>query len=138
MYGFLKDDEDLEVFFHLGTFVPHESEEEPVPPIPGEEVDVEMGHPPMGSDKAPRAARVYRLHAPQKLTGVVEKFDNSRGYGYVIIEREGQEVRYFLHKSEVYSDKIPLTDDEVEFYEGMREGKTRACNVKILRRKIEK
>jgi len=129
MYGFLRDTLGREVFFHLGAFLPGTAEEEPIPPIPGEEVEVEVDFSAGTAEKAPRAERVCRLFVPLAKTGMVEMFDSASGYGFVRCEGE----MFFLHKSEIRDGKTPLLQDTVKFYPGVREGKSRACHVTVLR-----
>ena len=129
MYGFLRDSQGREVFFHLGSFRPMPEETEPIPPIPGEEVDVDVDFESGESEKAPRASSVSRLGVPFMLHGVVDMFDATSGYGF--IQCEG--VLYFLHRSEVRDGKVPLSGNPVTFYAGSREGKSRACYVTTVR-----
>lgn len=129
MYGFLRDDQGREAFFHLGSFRPGDEEEEPIPPLPGEEVKVDVDFDSGDEDKAPRASKVQRLEKPVYLTGVVDKFDSMSGYGFIQVD--GSQEMYFLHKSEIRDGKVPLVGDRVEFYAGTRGGKPRACHVLV-------
>lgn len=130
MYGFLRDSSGREAFFHLGSFRPMDGESEPIPPLPGEMVEVTIDFDLGVDDKAPRAGKVQRIREPERLLGVVSKFDDRSGYGFLV--ENGTDSQYFIHKSEVREGKSPLVGDRVEFYAGEREGKTRACHVLVL------
>jgi len=147
MYGFCRDDDsDLEVFFHLGSFRPGEPvvaarcpgcsgpprcsiTEDAPPPILGEPVmvDSELREP---GGKAPRASRVERLRTPRMVVGVVESFDPQRRYGFVL---GSDQVSYHLHESEVVDGRLPMTGRHLVFFPGLREGRPRACHVKVCR-----
>lgn len=130
LYGFCQGDKGEEFFFHLSAFHPGDSLDDlPIPPILGEPVLVE-GDLSNGQGKAPRALSVTRLNPPRLLTGVVDSFDPSRHYGFICGE-DG--VDYHLHDSEVQEGRMPSKGASVEFYPGLREGRPRACHVKVLR-----
>jgi len=99
----------------------------PSPPILGEQVEVEVDLDQDG-DKAPRASKVRRLTTPKACYGKVETFDPFRGFGFV---RDDHGVSYHLHKSEVIDGRIPATGHQVVFYAGVRQGRPRACHVKV-------
>ncbi len=135
LYGFAEDSEG-QVFFHLGVFRPNDPSN-PIPPILGEPVLVEtdpdstpvQNNPFQGKHtKAPRAKRVDRVQTPNLITGVVESFDSQRGFGYVL---GSDGVLYHLHRSEVLDGALPLPDQEIEFYAGIRQDRPRACYVKV-------
>jgi cold shock CspA family protein len=143
LYGFLVGVEG-EVFFHLGAFDPGTTAtsptrcstcpsegcvwiQMPAPPILGERVEVEVDLA-SGQGKAPRALRVTRLVDPTPVHGIVDTFDHVRGYGFV---KDKRGISYHLHKSEVLDGKIPLTGQQVSFYAGVRQGKPRACHVRV-------
>lgn len=146
-YGFLRDDETgFEVFFHLATFKLGSEAEPPrcsacpgpprctvtpdaPPPILGELVDVTYPEdsPP---GKAPRATNVERLEPPTAIVGVVESFDTARRYGFAM---GSDGVSYHLHESEITDNRVPLPGGSVVFYPGQREGRPRACHVKVCR-----
>ena len=145
LYGFAADDGGQEVFFHLGSFNPGAPLEAPPrcntcpnegcawrrmppPPILGERVKVTVDVDTAADSKAPRADRVERLDTPKALSGTVETFDPLRGYGFVA---GSDGVSYHLHKSEVLEGRIPLANQIVLFYAGMRQGRPRACHVKV-------
>lgn len=128
------------MFFHLRVFRPSGqwsrpsvcencatvcqwSESEP-PPILGEAVQVELD---TKSDR-PRAAKVFRPEPPTPVSGEVETFDASRGYGFI---RGEDERSYHLHRCEVTDGRMPLVGQKVMFFAGVRQGKPRACHVKI-------
>ena len=100
----------------------------PSPPILGELVEVEVDFDQGKGEKAPRAVRVRRVHPPRALNGEVETFDPFRGFGFV---RDPSGISYHLHKSEILDGKIPLAGHRVTFYAGTRQGKPRACHVKV-------
>lgn len=129
MYGFLESEELPEVFFHLGVFHPLDCSADPVPPLPGEWVDVEVDLDKASENRAPRATKVQRLTPPARLAGVVENFNHKAGYGFV---RSGGES-FFLHKSEIRDGKTPVVGDSVNFFVGKKSGNSRACYVSILR-----
>lgn len=130
LYGFAIDSEDLQVFFHLGQFKPGEFETDPPPPpILGEPVLVTY-YVNENNDKAPKASSVVRTHKPKKIEGVVESYDTSRGYGFIMGE-DG--VSYHLHNSEILNNKYPLSGDKVLFFTGLRLGKPRACHIEVIR-----
>jgi len=55
-------------------------------------------------------------------------FDAQRGFGFVVGE-DG--VSYHLHTSEILDHKIPLKGQTVMFFPGVRQGRPRACHVKV-------
>ncbi len=146
LYGFaVEDSTGQEVFFHLGDFdpgsplstVPRCGACPPVgcswastapPPILGESVDVIVDLGSVQGDRAPRADRVTRLRTPIALSGEVETFDSFRGYGF-IVGTDG--ISYHLHKSEVLDGRLPLPKQTVVFFAGVRQGRPRACHVKV-------
>ena len=145
LYGFCEDsDSGRQVFFHLRMFelgptldldrclmCPRDGctwLQYPPPPILGEEVDVLVDWELAKPGQAPRAQRVHRLHTPQALSGKVEIFDPHRGFGFVMGE-DGES--YHLHKSEILDNRLPLPGQLVMFYAGIRQGRPRACHVKV-------
>ena len=152
LYGFAEDEQGRRVFFHMGCFQPGREISEvsaaecagcscqgapqPSPPILGEEVDVFL---PEGVDldveeeentkgSAPRAERVERVNTPRLVWGTVDTFSSTRGYGFIVGD---DQVSYYLHRSEVLERKMPLKGHRVLFYAGCRQGKPRACHVRI-------
>jgi len=130
LYGFAVDDEDQQVFFHLGSFKPGDFKiDPPPPPILGELVEVELEDDEPTPGKAPKAKSVSRTECPFLIGGIVETFDSHRGYGFILGD-DGKS--YHLHKSEVLGGRMPLIQHKVRFYAGMRQGKPRACHVELL------
>lgn len=132
LYGFAKNDSSGgEVFFHLETFWPGRVEEgrEPPPPVQGEEVSVEYDPQSGQENRPPRARRVERLHPPVLVEGVVERFEEKDGWGFI---RGDDGVSYHLHRSEVLDGRLPLASSRVSFYAGARKGRPRACYVTVL------
>jgi len=143
MYGFTIDGQGRQAFFHLGAFhadhlpvrhahclsCPHKScswVETPPPPIQGERVEVTVDFS-ANSDKSPRASRVVRLEEPLISTGVVDVFYGKRGFGFI----KGEKDSFFLHRSEMLAGRIPIQGQRVMFYVGTRDGKPRACYIKV-------
>lgn len=133
---------DAQVFFHLGIFQPGREHPPrcskcegcswavtPPPPVLGEEVDVTF-EPTPGTTRAPSATRVVRVTPPVVTEGRVEVFDAQRGYGF-IAGKDGQS--HYLHASEVLEGKTPVIGTTVRFFVGTRQGKPRACHVRICR-----
>lgn len=149
LYGFIRcssGDQEVDVFFHLAVFQPGDEVDvvrcssctglpqcrlgvEPPPPILGERLRVEYEPVPPGG-KAPRATRVERLDPPRMILGVVESFDHQRRYGFV---KGDDDVTYHLHESEIVDGRLPLVNGRVVFYAGWREGRPRACHVRVCR-----
>lgn len=147
LYGFTIGEDGQEVFFHLGSFDPGTPLERPLqchsckvgeciwtrmppPPVLGELVLVEVDLGAGDENKAPRASRVTRVDSPLVVQGEVDTFDALRGYGFV----NGTDgVVYHLHKSEVLEGSLPLVGQPVVFYAGLRQGRPRACHVKVCR-----
>lgn len=131
LYGFVIDNNDFQVFFHLGQFKPFQDENMMIPqppPILGEPVIV--GFYPTDNGKAPKAISVQRMQKPKVIMGIVESYDSSRGYGFIMGE-DG--ISYHLHNSEILNNKYPLQSDKVKFYAGLRMGKPRACHIEVVR-----
>lgn len=129
LYGFVLDSTGFQAFFHLesfsaGSYSPY------VPPIMGERVevvlrvtDISIRHP------APRASKITRLDSPIAMSGFVDNFREAQGYGYI---KGDDGSSYYLHRSEVLNGRLPLDGQRVSFYIGHRQGKPRACYIKIL------
>jgi len=140
MYGFLLSDSGQEIFFHLRVFHPLSERpyspkclsckssclwsETPPPPILGEQAMVDLDE----NSETPRACRVVRLVEPIPLVGTVDVFDAARGYGFI---HGVNGETYHLHRCEVVEGRMPLPGQPVLFYPGKRQGKPRACHVKI-------
>lgn len=146
LYGFVRDVNGDEFFFHLSAFKPGDKvddvrcvgcpgsprcrvDDPPPQPILGEAVDV-VGDPTPTGRGAPRAESVTRLLTPRRRTGVVESFIPERRYGFVRGD-DGQD--YHLHGSEVLDGQLPLPGNRVVFYPGIRNARPRACYVKVCR-----
>lgn len=127
MYGFAEG-EGHKVFFHVECFVfgRWSTLDQPPPPILGEEVVVE--HEGVGdTGKAPRASLVTRVNHPLLLRGEVDTFNAEKGWGFA---KGCDGDSYFLHRSEVVDNKIPLPGQPVTFYRGFKNGRPRACYVR--------
>jgi len=127
MYGFVESGRER-VFFHLEAFMVGSWTPAP-PPIVGEEVRVDYA-PNEGSEKAPRARLVARIHEPVFVTGVVETFNPDKGWGFAKGE-DGES--YYLHRSEVEGGRLPLPGQQVRFFRGAKKGRPRACYVRVGR-----
>lgn len=120
MYGFVRND-DCRLYFHVAQFDPGSyTGEEPVPPIIGEEVEVEAE-----GGESNKARRVSRLHDPVCLKGVVDWFDEPKGYGFIAGECGGT---FYLHRSEVRGGRLPIAGRRVSFYV---KGQNRACHITV-------
>lgn len=145
LYGFATAGKEEEFFFHLSNFRAGDEihlsnalalseidtlalEKTPPPPILGERVLVH-GIWSGPSDRAPRASLVERLDVPRLLLGTVDTFDLKKRYGFVTAEGES----YHLHESEVVNGRLPNRGSSVLFFAGVREGKPRACHVRVCR-----
>lgn len=142
LYGFAIDEDGQQVFFHLGAFNSPLSHEIPArcrscgkctwgesspPPILGETVLVD-GLSETPPNLAPRAKSVFRDQKPVVVEGVVDVFDANRGFGFV---RGHDNIIYHLHRSEMVDGRLPVPGHKVMFYAGVRQGKPRACHVKV-------
>lgn len=123
LYGFCEADA-LQVFFHIGVFAIAEGEP---PPILGEPVDVEYD-PQVVKGPAPRALKVTRIERPLKLSGDVKSFDPKTGWGF-IAGSDGRD--YFLHRSDVVGNRMPVKGQRVSFYAGAKRGRPRACHIEV-------
>ena len=125
MYGFAKNPKTgNEVFFHLGEF--RWMDEGVPPPVIGEWVEAEWDPERPKKGSAIRARRVSRLAEPDHVAGTVITFDSKRGYGFI---RSQEGTEYYLHRSEVEDNSLPVVGDRVTFYAGFKKGKPRACYV---------
>ncbi len=148
LYGFTVDPSSgQQAFFHLGAFQPgggwmeHRrcqvcpregcSWVKPPPPILGERVMVEVDFHTGQEGRAPRATQVVRATAPIAIEGTVEAFDIARAFGFAMGD---DNISYHLHKSELLEDRIPIVNQRVMFYAGTRQGRPRACHVKVCPR----
>lgn len=131
LYGFASPEgSEEEVFFHLESF--HHGEftttEPGPPPIVGEMVEVEYIPGSGRGGGAPRASRVVRAEPPEALVGTVESFDERKGWGFIKADN-GQD--FYLHRSEVEGGRLPLPGRRVSFFRGFRQGRPRACHVRL-------
>lgn len=146
LYGFCQDASGFEVFFHLATFQPGADlaavkcptcpglphcglNPQAPPPILGEEVTATFDAS-FVPGRAPRATRVVRDNPPVLLLGTVESFDPLRRYGFI---QGTDQVSYHLHQSEVLEGRLPLIGKQATFFPGFREGRPRACHVRVCR-----
>jgi len=127
LFGFVTDESGQEVFFHIRAFKWGDFQTKP-PPIIGEEVDVEYDEERSPNGKAPKARAVYRLTEPRASLGVVEDFNEQRGYGFI---KSDDGRSHYLHRSEMKDGRLPMQGMEVTFFEGFRQGRTRACYVSL-------
>jgi cold shock CspA family protein len=144
LFGFCEDESGKQVFFHLAVFHPGDAGvkpcskclsagcswvDAPPPPILGEEVEVTIDVSGTAQEgKAARALHVERVHAPKAIEGTVDMFDGQRGFGFVMGE-DG--VSYHLHTSEILDKRIPRRGQTVMLFAGTRQGRPRACHVKV-------
>ena len=101
--------------------------ESPPPPIHGEQVEVDITFEDVEGGSAPRANKVIRLKTPLIMAGVVEVYYGTRGYGFI----KSDTGQIFLHRSEMLDGKVPVQGQQVIFCVGTKEGKPRACYVKV-------
>jgi len=122
LYGFVTNGA-RRLFFHIKDFDagPYTGES-PVPPVSGEDVDVEAGY------SSETADSVQRLLDPPEIRGSVDWFDATKGYGFI----QGVDgLSYYLHRSEVLDGRLPLPGLGVRFYTS---SKRRACFVQVEKR----
>jgi cold shock CspA family protein len=128
LFGFTEDEvSGDQVFFHIRSFKWGDFPTFP-PPIIGEYVDVEYDPEHRKPNKAPKARHVHRLVDPIASFGVVDDFNEKRGYGFIKTE-DGRS--HYLHRSEMTDGKLPMPGMVVTFFEGFRQGRTRACFVTL-------
>lgn len=127
LFGFAADEDGKQVFFHLRAFRWGDYEIN-IPPIIGEEVDVEVDVEATPNGKAPRARAVLRVNEPRSAYGVVEDFNEQRGYGFIKTD-DGRS--HYLHRTEMTDGRLPMPGMGCTFFEGFRQGRTRACYVTL-------
>jgi len=125
LYGFLRQADGSEAFFHLGDFDVGAVGDPP--PVIGEEVEAQI-EPNESGNRAPKALKVSRLRLPALIQGKVESFSEKKGWGFALSD-EGES--YYLHRSEVLAGKLPTVGQRVRFYGGFKNGRPRACYVTI-------
>lgn len=125
LYGFLRNTDGSDVYFHVGDFHPG-SWVDP-PPIIGERVEavLEAG---VTVGQAPRALRAERLDEPRAVDGVVDTFGADKGWGFV---KGSDGTDYYLHRSEVLDGLLPAAGQRVRFFAGFKSQRPRACYVTI-------
>lgn len=119
LYGFCGERPEDRVFFHASVFHPTGLEEPP--PLLGEPVEVELA--PTG-----KAALVRRVEVPVLVEGSVKTFDATTGWGFV---QGDDRVDYFLHRSDVVLNRLPVRGQRVRFHRGHKGGRPRACYVEV-------
>ena len=129
LYGFTVDDAGAQVFFHIRAFIWGAFPTFP-PPIIGEKVNVEFDPGAGSNGQAPKAKRVHRMNEPAASFGVVDDYNEQRGYGFIRTE-DGRS--HYLHRSEMTDGRLPMPGMEVTFFEGFRQGRTRACYVNLVK-----
>jgi len=127
LFGFVIDEDGRQVFFHIRAFKWGDFTTKP-PPIVGEKVEVDYDDKGSPNGKAPKARMVYRINEPRASFGVIEDFNEQRGYGFIKSE-DGRS--HYLHRSEMKDGRLPMPGMEVTFFEGFRQGRTRACYVSL-------
>lgn len=128
LFGFVSDNQGLQVYFHMRCFKWGDFRHK-IPPIIGEEVEVEYALSGTTPGKAPPAKVVRRLHEPKASFGIVEDFNEKRGYGFIRTE-DGRS--HYLHRTEMTDGRLPMVGMECTFFEGFKQGRTRACYVTLL------
>jgi cold shock CspA family protein len=128
LFGFTVSDTGSQVFFHIRSFKWGPFATFP-PPLIGEPVDVEYNSDVTHQGQAPRARYVHRLQEPVASFGVIEDFNETRGYGFIRTE-DGRS--HYLHRSELTDGRLPMPGMEVIFFEGFRQGRPRACFVQLV------
>lgn len=126
LYGFVRFENEDQIFFHVRNFRWGAFKQKP-PPIIGERVLVQWDSS-QKTDKAPAAQLVQRIDEPVPLIGVIETFDEQKGFGFI---RTSDQRSHFLHRSEVLGKTMPQVGMKVTFFEGFKRGRSRACYVRI-------
>lgn len=132
-FGFTIDEAGLQVFFHIRAFRWGAFPTFP-PPVIGEAVDVEFDPTMDSNGKAPKARYVHRLNEPKASFGVIEDFNEVKGFGFI---RTDDGRSHYLHRTEVDDPdgRLPMPGMEVTFFEGFRQNRSRACWVRLEQRK---
>ena len=121
-YGFCASSEGKELAFHASAF--HRLKPGGPGPIPGE--SVEVGEIRQG-DKGPYVDRVSRLVEPVIHVGTIKSYDAKKGWGFV---QSGGGDPIFLHSSDLNEPWMPVIGTNVQFYEGRKRDRKRACWVR--------
>jgi cold shock CspA family protein len=127
LFGFAVDEDGKEIFFHIRAFKWGDFPTR-VHPIIGEEVEVEYDGTVTPNGKAPRARSVERVNEPRAAYGVVEDFNEQRGYGFI---KTSDGRSHYLHRTEMTDGRLPMPGMRCTFFEGFRQGRTRACYVTL-------
>lgn len=127
LFGFAIDEDENQVFFHIRAFKWGDYSNK-VPPIIGETVDVEYDPTSRSNGKAPRARLVRRVDEPRAAHGIVDDFNEGRGYGFIKTD-DGRS--HYLHRTEMTDGRLPMPGMRCTFFEGFRQGRTRACYVTL-------
>jgi cold shock CspA family protein len=122
LYGFCASPDGKELAFHASAF--HRLKPGGPGPISGE--PVEVGEIRQG-DKGPFVDRVSRLVEPVRNVGTIKSYDATKGWGFV---QSGGGDPIFLHSSDLNEPWLPVIGTHVQFYEGRKRGRKRACWVR--------
>ena len=122
LYGFLSDDSQKDVFFHLSAFDPGAYVgDAPVPPIVGETLEV--------TTTDGKVVQCERLETPVGVRGEINWFSEEKGYGFITGD---DNESYYLHKTEILDGRLPLKGRRVSFFVTKQERvPLRACYVSI-------
>ncbi len=122
LYGFLSDDSQKDVFFHLSAFDPGAYiGDAPVPPIVGETLEV--------TTDDGKVIQCERLETPVGIMGEINWFSEEKGYGFI---KGDDDESYYLHKTEILDGRLPLKGRRVSFFVTKQERvPLRACYVTI-------
>ena len=126
LYGFLRNVDGSDVYFHAGEFDANAWEDPP--PIIGERVEATLESKNVPEGKAPKELTVRRLDEPREVGGVVDSFGSDKGWGFVKGD-DGSD--YYLHRSEVLHGMLPAAGQRVRFFAGNKNQRPRACYVTI-------
>ena len=119
LYGFVTNGE-VRLYFHLAAFDPGPYlGQTPVPPVIGESVEVHR------ADEGNKALSVSRINSPLEIEGLVDWFDEVKGYGFASTD----EGNFYMHRSEVLGGRLPVSGRRVFFY--VSEGNKRACHIRV-------
>lgn len=120
-----EDDNGNRYYFHHTLFETFQGE--PIPPIPGEQIEVEVGS--TSKSGTPRILKAVRLRVPVARTLPVVYYNYDRDYG---ILREKPEEEFLLFRNMIRGHDLPSVGDHVKFVVGSHKGKPIACYAEIL------